>query len=309
MSGQPETSKRGILAVLAAAIIWGTSFLLIDKTVDQLDLIYEGVGYAISLFYRLLFAFLSSLLVYIAVNVRQLKSELFYFKRRNVYVLTLLNVGGYFFQFLGAALTESAKLALLVNANIILVPILSYLWLHESMNYRKVGGMMMGVVGLFLVTTGGLFGPIVEGELVGNLISMCGGLCWAVYIVLSRKMLAQQEAEYKPLNLSLVTTFLSFVVLLPLLFIYYGPLTAIVFQPSFPWWELVYLGIICTTLAYIFYSIGIKLVSATNACYLLLAETIVGVFLGIFVGGDLFTVYTIIGTVLVFASIIVINLS
>ena len=309
MSFPSATSKKGVLAVIAAGITWGTSFLLIDNTVDQLNLVYAGAGYAISLFYRLFFAFLSSLLVFIVLNVKMLKSRFFYFKRKNVYILTLLNVGGYFFQFLGAALTESAKLALLVNANIILVPILSYLWLHESMNYKKISGMVIGILGLFLVTTGGFFIPLMEGELMGNLISMCGGLCWAVYIVLSRKVLAQKDTEYTPLNLSLTTTVLSFVFLIPLLFIYYTPFTSALSLPSFPWWELVYLGIICTTIAYAFYYIGVKSVSATKTAYILLLETVIGVFLGIFVGAEIFTMFTGIGAGLVFTSIIVINVS
>jgi len=216
-------------------------------------------------------------------------------------------VAGYLCQFLGAALTESAKLAVLVNANIILVPILSYLWLHESLNYRKVGGMVVGVVGLFLVTTGGFFLVLVEGELVGNLISLGAGFFWAFYIVISRKVMAKESSEYKPLNLSLTTTVLSFFFLIPLVFLYYTSFSSAIFLLTFPWWELIYLGIICTTIAYSFFYFGMKSVSATNTTYILLLETVVGVFLGIFIGSELFTIFTAIGAALVLTSIIIIN--
>ncbi len=309
MSTNPSSSKRGILALIAAGIIWGTSFLLIDNTVDQLNLIYYGVGYAISLFYRLFFAFLSSLILYFIINIRMLKSQLFYFRRKNVYILTFLNVGGYFFQFLGASLTESAQLALLVNANIILVPILSYIWLNESLNYKRIGGMVVGIIGLLLVTTGGFFITLISGELLGNLISLGAGICWAVYIVLSRKVLSKENSEYKPLNLSLITTFLSFVILIPLLFVYYTPFTNIITNAVFPWWEMIYLGIICTTVAYTLYYFGIKSVSAIKTTYILLIETVLGVFLGIFIGNEVFTIFTVVGAILVFLAIIIINIS
>lgn len=304
MSIQSASSKKGILSLIAAGLLWGTSFLLVDNTVDQLNQVYEGAGYAISLFARLFFAFLSSLIIFTVFNIKMIKSQLFYFKRKNVYILTLINAGGYIFQFLAASFTESARLALLVNASIILVPILSYLWLHESMNYRKISGILIGVIGLGLVTRASL-----EGELVGNLISLLGGICWALYIVLGRKILAQEDTEYTSLNLSLTTTVLTFVFLIPLLFIYYTPFTTAFTIPSFPWWELVYLGIVCTTIAYSLYYIGLKSVSATKTTYILLLETVLGVFLGIILGAEIFTIFTVIGAALIFASIIIINVS
>lgn len=309
MSTPSSSSKKGVLALIAAGIIWGTSFLYIDSTVDQLNLVYVGAGYAISLFYRLFFAFISSLIVFVVINIKTMKSKLFYFKRKSVYLLTLLNVGGYFFQFLGASLTESANLALLVNANIILVPVVSYFWLNESLNYRKIGGIVIGVIGLFFVTTGGFFVTLLEGELIGNLISIGAGICWALYILLSRKVLRPKDSEYAPLNMSLITTVLSFAFLIPLLFVYFTPLTSSLLLPSFPWWEFIYLGIVCTTIAYSFYYLGVKTVSATKTTFILLLETIVGVFLGIYVGLEVFTIFTAIGAGFVLVSIIIISLS
>ncbi len=177
------------------------------------------------------------------------------------------------------------------------------------MNYRKISGIVIGTVGLFLVTTGGFLITLLEGELFGNLISLCAGICWGVYIVLSRKVLAQKDTKYAPLNLSLTTTILSFLFLIPLLFIYYTPFSSTIYLPSFPWWEFIYLGIVCTTIAYSFYYIGIKSLSATKTAYLLLIETVLGVFLGILLGNEIFTVFTAIGAALVFTAIIVINIS
>lgn len=308
-SPPPPNSKGAILVLIGAAIIWGTSFILVDRTVDQLDTSFPHLGFLISLFYRLFFAFVSSLLIFIGCNLKILRSQLFYFKRKTVYLLTFLNIGGYLFQFLAAAYTDSAKLALLVNANIILVPLLSYRWLHETINYRKIGGMIIGVVGLFFVTTGGLFIGLLEGELFGNLISLFGGVSWAFYILLSRKVMAEENTRYKPLNLSLITTFLSFIFLIPLSLVFYIPFTSAVLDATFPWWELTYLGVLCTTIAYWLFYVGIKSVSATNTTYILLLETVLGVFIGIVIGSELFTIFTAIGAGLVFLSIIIINLS
>jgi len=177
------------------------------------------------------------------------------------------------------------------------------------MNYRKVSGMVVGVLGFILVTTGGFFIVLVEGELAGNLISLGAGIFWAFYIVISRKVMAKQDSEYKPLNLSLTTTILSFVFLIPLLFLYYNSFSSAIFLLTFPWWELIYLGIICTTVAYTFFYFGVKTVSATNTTYILLLETVVGVFLGIFFDNDVFTIFAAIGAGLVLVSIIIINLS
>jgi drug/metabolite transporter (DMT)-like permease len=138
---------------------------------------------------------------------------------------------------------------------------------------------------------------------------MCSGIFWGFYIVLTRKVLSSSNTPFKPLNLSLTTTILSFLFLIPLIPLYFNSLFSIPAISSGIWAELVYLGIICTTVAYTFYCIGLKSMPAVNATFILLLETVVGVFLGIVFRHELFTLFSIIGAVLIIAAMIIINLS
>ncbi len=305
----PAKLRNAYLALIAAAIFWGTSFLFIKNTVESLEGLVGDASYFLTLFIRLFFALISSLVLFFILNFRIVRSELFYFKRLNVYLLALLNIAGYLCQFLGALTTGSAKLALLVNTNVIVVPIVSYFVLQESLNNRKLSGIASGIIGLILITSGGFFSSLLEGELIGGIFSMCSGIFWGFYIVLTRKVLSSSNTPFKPLNLSLTTTILSFLFLIPLIPLYFNSLFSIPAISSGIWAELVYLGIICTTVAYTFYCIGLKSMPAVNATFILLLETVVGVFLGIVFRHELFTLFSIIGAVLIIAAMIIINLS
>ncbi|MHA1649091.1 MAG: DMT family transporter [Candidatus Helarchaeota archaeon] len=303
MTPETTSSKKDTLAIILAAILWGTSFLFVKTSVDYFQDFFVG------LFYRMLFAFLTSIIAFLIINFRILRTNLFYFKRPSVYILSILNIGGYFFQFLGATWTISSKIALLINATAIFVPIISYFLLKENFNYKKVVGIFIGVIGLIFLTTGGNFQTLLEGEFLGDLFCLIGGLFWAFYIVLSRKLLHDGKTDYKPLNIALSTTILSFIFLIPLVPFYSGFLS-----PTFTftlqiWLELLYMGTFCTVLAYILYFAGMRSISATSAAFILLLEPTIAVILGIILLSEVFAIFSIIGAFLILGAIIIVNLS
>jgi len=298
---QPTSSRNGILFTVLSATIWGTSFIFVKITVDELD-------YFISLFVRMFFAFLSSLILFLIINAKNFRANLFYFRKGNVYLLTFLNIGGYFFQFWGAALTESAKMALLVNSTSILVPIIAYFLIKENLNYKKILGLCLGFSGLVFLTTGGDFQTLFQGEFIGDLLCFAGGVFWALYIVLSRKVLIKKDEGYQPLNLSLITTMFCFLFLFPLIPLYS---TSFLLYPSITtdlWLDLIYLGLFANTIAYTLYYIGLKSISASKSAFILLLEVVIASLIGILLRGEIFNTFHIFGAILIIAAIIIINL-
>ncbi|MDD1776679.1 MAG: DMT family transporter [Candidatus Helarchaeota archaeon] len=298
---QPSNSRNGIIFTALSATIWGTSFIFVKITVDELGIFF-------SLFIRMFLAFLSSAILFIIMNRQVIHANLFYFKRSYVYLITLLNVGGYFFQNLGATITGSAKIALLVNSTSFMVPIISYFILKEIFNYKKGIGLVVGFSGLFFLTTGGDFQTLLQGSIIGDLFCLLGGLCWALYIVFSRKLLIQKDEGYQPLNLSFVTIMLSFLFLFPLIPMYLTSFAQITSITADLWLELTYLGIFTTTIAYTLYYIGLKSISATKSAFILLLEVVFATLIGILLIGEIFNIFHIFGAILIIAAIIIINL-
>jgi len=298
---QSTNSRNGIIFTVLSAIIWGTSFIFVKITVDELD-------YFISLFVRMFFALLSSLLMFLIINARNLRANLFYFRKGYVYLLTLLNVCGYFFQFWGATLTESAKISLLVSSNSILVPIFAYFLIRENLNYKKLIGLSLGFIGIVFLTTGADFQTLLQGEFIGDLLCLTGGIFWALYIVLSRKVLIEKDVVYQPLNLSLITTMFCFLFLLPLIPFYS---TSFFLYPSITtdlWLDLIYLGLFASTIAYTLYYIGLKSISASKSAFILLLQVVIATLIGTLLNGEVFNPFHIIGAILILAAIIIVNL-
>ncbi|HUY00760.1 MAG TPA: DMT family transporter [Candidatus Deferrimicrobium sp.] len=305
---ESSSSKKSYIALIATAAIWGTSFLFITTSVEAV-----GDNYFVSLFFRLLFGLLSSAILFLVLNIKVMRSQLFYFKRKVVYILAFLNFGGLFFQFIAATLTVSHKLALLVNCHVIFVPFISYLMLKERLNYKRIIGIIIGIIGLILLVTGGNFQTLLEGELLGDIYCLIAAVFWAFYIVLTRKLFYKNEENsksiYKPLNLSLITTILSFILLLPLIPFYFSTFGITQSFTLNIWLQFLYLGIICSTFAYLLYFYGLKSISATNASFILLVEPTVAIILGILILSEVFLIFSIIGASLIITSIAILSLT
>ncbi|MHA1266267.1 MAG: DMT family transporter [Candidatus Helarchaeota archaeon] len=300
-----KRSWKGSFFTIFAATIWGTSFLFVKFSVDE-------IGYFNSLFFRLCIGAVSAFSFFILYNARSFRKNLLYFTRIEIYLLGFLNMGGYFFQFLGASFTGSARLALLVNSTAILVPLIAHFMIQEDLTYKRVGGMFLGFGGIFFLTAGGSFENLWSGQFIGDMFALLGGTSWAIYIVLSKKMFLPEtykKFRFTPINLSLTTNIFAFIFMIPLLPIYYHVMIGTIHLISLDiWLQLIYLGLFATTLAYTFYYFGLKEISATRAAFILLLEVIIATFLGLLVRNELFNLFHIGGAILIILAILIISL-
>jgi len=84
----------------------------------------------------------------------------------------------------GARLTAAANASLIVNLAPLAMPFLLYFLAHERVTRREVGGTLVALLGVLVLTGGDL---ATGGENVrGNLISFASMLCFAGYLALGR---------------------------------------------------------------------------------------------------------------------------
>jgi len=109
--------------------------------------------------------------------------------------------------------------------------------------------------------------------------------------------------------LSLVTTILSFLFLLPFVPLFISSFALFSSIIILSWLELIYLGLLTTTIAYTLYYFGLKSISATKSAFILLLEIIIAIFIRIFIRGEIFNIFHILGVVLIIIVIIIVNLA
>jgi DME family drug/metabolite transporter len=249
---------------LVSGVIWGTSFVTIQWGLD------DGFHPMVFLAVRMLLAFGSALLV--AAYLGRLDAWLL--KDPWVWALGLSNTGGFVAQYFALDLTVATKAALITNLSLIFVAPMSYVWLKERFTPVKVAALLSVVPGVFLLTTGGDLDALRGSEFLGDMLSLCAGLSWAFYIIISKHVLRDERVSVSRLTLWVMGT--TAVLALPLgawaMVWGDGSLDAV---GNVGWTAAVYTGVVCSTVAYMFWTRGLRGVTATVSAILLLVMVVV----------------------------------
>jgi drug/metabolite transporter (DMT)-like permease len=121
---------------------------------------------------------------------------LFYIKKRNlirwkenwpVYVISsIFNVALFYgLQTVGLMYVPSGLFSVIVYLQPVLVGIMAWMWLGESMNLTKIAGLIIGVIGVAAVSAGGLSGHVAS---VGIVLAVVTALSWALGTVYVKKV-------------------------------------------------------------------------------------------------------------------------
>jgi len=222
-------------------------------------------------------------------------------KNKIVWFLGLTNGVAYLFQYVGMNSTSASKSSLLVNLSAIWVAILSWLILKERLGNRRGLGILLGIVGVFLITTNLNLGMLGQGAIVGDLLVLSSGVVWAFFTVYNKRLVSGVRDIIQP------TAWVIFVTLLPLI-------PALLFSTSSPsqlpidaWFAIAYTAIFCWVIPYYLWSEGLKYISAVNSTIILLAEVLVALAISSIFLNETLTLIADIGAFLIIAAIICVS--
>jgi drug/metabolite transporter (DMT)-like permease len=162
------------LILLFVAIIWGTTFVLVENAIALLPpFLFNSI--------RFIFAALSLFIV------------LFFFYRRSLQAIDWKLIGagvilgiwlfsGYLFQTVGLVYTTSSKAGFITGLSVVLVPIFAYFILKQRVSRNALLGSVVALFGLYLLT----FSDI-SGMNIGDLLVLFCAISFALQIVLTGK--------------------------------------------------------------------------------------------------------------------------
>ncbi|MEM3561989.1 MAG: DMT family transporter [Candidatus Jordarchaeaceae archaeon] len=297
-----NTLRRGQLFIIVASTIWGSSFVFIKWGVEFLNpFIY--------LFFRFLIAAVVTLPIMRFVRSRELAR---YLLDKRVILVGLINTLAFFCEFVGIEYTTAGMAAILTNVQVVFVALLAYLFLGEQMDKRKTVALTASVLGVLLIAINGDPSNLQGGQLLGNLLILVSGILWAVYIVASKFVLDNNSGKYLEVNsmeLTYAVTILTMMFSLPPALIYgftdFSSILDVATLPAII--GILYMGFMCTTLAYFLYFEGLKRVTASASAIYLILQTVFAVLLAFLFLGEIPTLYTLSGGILIGASIYLVS--
>ncbi|GAA0874784.1 DMT family transporter [Wandonia haliotis] len=184
------------------------------------------------------------------------------------------------FFFNGLNLTSPINSSIIMTSNPIMVVILAFFLLKERIQPLKITGVIVGTFGaVWLILLGNPHGSGTS-SILGDIYIFINSLTYALYLVLVKPLMS----KYKPITvITLVFTFgLGYIMLYPPV---WTELRLVDFSaiPAFIYWEIAFVIVAVTFLAYLLNIFALKIVSPSIASsYIYLQPVFAGVFAWLF---------------------------
>jgi len=272
-----DARRRDTILVLLASVLWGTSFPGSKLTVGTVDPLFLT-------FARMTIGAFLGLTVLAATR----RLDLRVFREPLVWILGAINAIGFELQNEGILLTTASKTALLVNVNVVIIPVLMVVFFREAMTRLKVVGILIGTFGVVVVATKLDPASLSGGQFAGDVLVFIAGVVWAFYVVGAKKMV-DRGAEYVALTAGILAT-TALLAAIPLFFVGW-PLPT----NGNGWLGIAYLGLVPTFMPLLLYVASMRTISPTISGLLILLEVVVAAILSFVLLQDALSAYTLAG--------------
>lgn len=271
----------GEIGLIITAIIWGSGF----------------VATAVALTYytpyqTMAIRFLVGGIILGIVFFNRLKKINMTMLRKGTFLGTILYIS-FALQTVGLQYTTPSKNAFITAVNVVIVPLIAFLFYRKRLNRAEVIGAILALIGI------GFMSLQISGTInLGDFLTFLCAIGFAFHIVYTAKFVKGED----PIQLTLVQLLTAAVIGFIVIAIK-GELT-MPFEPV-ALMPVLYLGIFSTTIAYLLQTAGQKLVSETKAAIILSTEALWGTLFSVIILSELITLRMTIGAFLIIVAILI----
>lgn len=285
-------TKKATLCVLGAGVLWGCISLFANTmtAAGMTSFQISGVRMIVSTVGMALVVFLTDRSKF-RIRIR----DIWMFVGTGFVSLTLFNIC----YFACMQMSEVSVAVVLLYTSPVWVMLMSAVVFRERITPKKLAALVMTFAGCALVA--GIVGGAVQLTPIALVVGVAGGVFYALYSIFGNVALKSYD--------TMTVTFWTFAIgAVASLFIsdHAGTVAIAASQPSL-WLVFLGIGVLCTIVPFLLYTLGLKHMEAGRAAILATAEPLVGSLLGIFAYGESAGPVKIIGMFLILASVILLN--
>jgi len=293
-----KPTKITYLLLVLVTLIWGNSFIAIKHAVQFLSPIELTI-----------LRFIPVALIFGVLLLTTRRAAFWQMVRRDWLSLVLLGLSGAVAYNLALNTGESripaGTASLIISLNPAFTFILSALFLRERPTIKKAMGLAIAFLGLYVIVryASGQSGQQIDFSYLRYVfITMLAPLCWAIYTILGKPLVAR----YPPL---LVVGGAMMAAVIPLLFLVRGSLIAKL--PTLPhgaWLSIAFLSLACTVFAFVIWFRALQTMEASRAASFVYFVPLFGVFFSKLLLDEPITPALLIGAALLIGGVYLINL-
>lgn len=192
----------------------------------------------------------------------------------------------------------------IVATNPVFIAILGWIFLHERLRLRQVGGIALAGFGVLLVISKGNLGAVLSGSfgVRGDWLVLISAVNWSVFSIVSRYALAKHPAARMMLIVMAIGWLLT-----GIQFFSGGYYTEFPLLSPGSWLGLAFLGIICTGLAYVAWYDALKALPASQVGVFLYFQPLVSLIVAAAVLSEAITAASILGGTVILLGVWLVN--
>lgn len=227
-------------------------------------------------------------------------------QRKDLWMLALCGLLGFaanqalFYE--GLNLTTPVDASIIHVVNPIFVLIFASILIHEKVTYVKVIGIALGAAGALILILYGRMVNMSTNSFAGNILVMLNMLCYAMYLVLIKPMIA----KYHTMTILKWVSFFGFLMILP--FSVKGMLHLNLQSVSLnAWLGVGYVVVFNTFIAYLMINYALKTMEASMVSFYTYLQPVIASVMSVSLGTEYITGPKIIAAVLIFAGVFLVN--
>lgn len=222
--------------------------------------------------------------------------------RRNLWPLLVMGVVGVvgfnLAMFYGLQSTSAVNASLIMAFSPILTACGTVILGGERLTAGRVCGLLLGVAGVALVVTRGSLHSLMQvGIAHGDVLMLGGSLAWAIYGLIPRRFvhgLAPLQTGAASLIVTAVTLWVICAAVRP---------EAMQFPPRAALWAILFMGVLATAVAYLWWNVGVVRIGASRAAGFLNLIPVFTMVSGLLLGQPL-SVAQLLGAALVIVGVV-----
>lgn len=272
----------GEIGLFIVAIIWGGGFVATQAALDG--------GLTTSQIMTLRF-FMSAVLMTV-IFFKQIKNNLSMGTIKVGVILGICLFLGFFLQTLGLNYTTPSKNAFITSVNVVIVPFIGLLLYRRKIDKFGMASSFMAIVGIAVLSLSADFTVN-----VGDVLTLLCAFGFAFQIFFTSEFVK----NHNPVALTAIQFFTAFVLSF-IAQIFMGELS--IHSTASGYMGILYLAVFSTTVCFLLQTICSKMVDGTRVAIILSTEAVFGTILSIIILGEPVTFRMIIGSLIIFASVI-----
>lgn len=278
-------SKKGYIYLLTTFTLWGSLYVVSKFVLGKMP------PFTIS-FVRFTMAFLTLTILR--------KKDTRSIERKDWKYLLIIGGLGYFLavgaQLLGTKYAGASLASLLNSLNPVTMTVFAALILHEAMTVRKMAGILLALGGVYAIL-GGSQGAV---SVKGICFSLFSVLVWSFVSVITRKV----TRKYDSLEVTRCSTLVAAACYLPAAGIEFFRGAEIRADASCAA-GLLYMGIICTGVAYLLWNKSLSVLEASRCSAFYPVQPLVSTILGVVCLHETVGISFVLGAVLIVAGVLI----